>query len=70
MPGKRAIIDFNKCDPTKCGDGHCLAALACPRKMITQEKLLEPPIPYPAACRGCSDCVGACSLKAIFLSGS
>jgi translation initiation factor RLI1 len=65
MPDKMALVDFPKCHPEKCGDGICLAAQACPRKLLKQEKPGEIPMTDPAICKGCGDCARACPLKAI-----
>jgi translation initiation factor RLI1 len=66
MPGKMAIVDFNKCKPDRCSDnGLCPAVKACPRKLLKQDSPHEPPMMNPAICRGCTDCARACPLKAI-----
>ena len=65
MPQKIALIDFNKCHPEKCDKGICVAALACPSKLLLQEAPYEPPMPDPTLCKGCADCVRACPAKAI-----
>ena len=43
MPSKIAIVNYNKCDPTKCKDGICQAIIACPKKVIKQEEPYEAP---------------------------
>ncbi len=65
MPSKRALLHFNKCHPEKCEKGVCVAALACPRKLLKQEAPGEPPMPDPSLCKGCGDCARACPGKAI-----
>lgn len=65
MPGKMAMVDFNKCHPEECEEGICLAARACERKLLKQEKAYEAPMPDPSICRACGDCVRACPLGAI-----
>ena len=65
MPGKMALVTFDKCCPEKCKDGICAAAQACTRKILRQEKPGEIPMTNPATCRGCGDCVRACPAKAI-----
>ena len=65
MPGKMALVDFNKCRPEECDNGVCAAALACTRKLLVQEAPYEAPMPNPALCRACGDCVRACPAKAI-----
>ena len=65
MPSKMVLIDFEKCNPQQCGDGVCLAALACERKLLIQEKPFEIPMANPSICRACGDCVRACPLGAV-----
>jgi len=65
MPGKIALVDYNRCHPEKCNYGICTAAAACPRKLLRQEAAFEIPMTDPAICQGCADCVPACPLKAI-----
>ncbi|MFC2018713.1 4Fe-4S binding protein [Chloroflexota bacterium] len=67
MPGKMALVDYNKCHPEECEDGICAAALACPRKLLQQEAAGQIPMPDPALCKGCGDCARACPLQAIKL---
>ena len=43
----------------------CVAALACPRKLLKQEQPGEIPMTDPSICQGCADCARACPLKAI-----
>jgi translation initiation factor RLI1 len=64
---KLALIDFPKCRPADCKDGICVAAEACPRNLLKQENAAEIPVPDPALCRGCADCVRACPMKAVKL---
>ena len=68
MPAKMIVIDFNKCRPQECGNGICLAAKVCEQKLLYQEKEYEIPLAIPSSCRGCSDCIRACPLKAVRLS--
>ena len=68
MPGKMALLIFDKCTPEKCAGGKCLAAAACPHKLIKQEKEGEKPMFHPSTCRGCGDCARACPQKAIIIS--
>jgi translation initiation factor RLI1 len=68
MPGKMAMIDFNKCHPEGCEEGVCKAAKACERKLLIQEAAYEIPMTNPFLCRGCADCVRACPLNAIQIS--
>ncbi len=65
MPGKIALIDYNKCHPEKCDGGVCAAALACPHHLLQQEAPYDIPMTQPFLCRGCGECVRACPLKAI-----
>jgi len=65
MAGKMALVDFNKCRPENCAEGKCIAAAACPRKLLKQEKSFEPPMANPSICRACGDCVRACPQKAV-----
>ncbi len=67
MPSKMALVDYNKCQPSQCDSGKCAAALACSRRLLTQEALYEPPMTDPSVCRGCGDCVRACPAKAIVI---
>ena len=68
MSGKMAIVDFNKCRPGECDNGVCLAAQACERKLLKQEQAYETPMPNPALCRACGDCVRACPMSAMQIS--
>ena len=65
MPKKLALVSFPLCHPEHCEGGVCAAALACPRHLLTQERPGQTPMPNPAICRGCADCVRACPMKAI-----
>jgi translation initiation factor RLI1 len=67
MPSNIAVVDFSKCQPEQCPNGICLAAKACPRKLIKQEDPYDPPMTNPSVCQGCRDCVRACPAKAIKL---
>jgi len=68
MPKKTVLIDYNKCRPGHCDSGICAAVLVCPHKLLKQEAPYEAPMPDPVICRGCSECVLACPLRAIKLS--
>ena len=65
MPGKMALVDFPKCHPENCSGGVCVAAQACPRKLLKQEQPGDIPMSDPFICQGCADCARACPLKAI-----
>jgi translation initiation factor RLI1 len=65
LPGKMALVQFDKCDPCQCKDGVCSALLACKHKLIKQEKAGEIPLFSPGSCTGCGDCVRACPRKAV-----
>lgn len=67
MPGKMALVNYDKCHPESCDCGICAAALACSRKLLTQEAPYETPMTDPSPCKGCGDCVLACPAKAIEL---
>jgi translation initiation factor RLI1 len=68
MPGKIALVDYNKCHPEQCESGMCKAAQACRYKLLKQEKSYDIPMSDPFVCRGCGDCVRACPAKAIGIS--
>ncbi|MFC2033848.1 4Fe-4S binding protein [Chloroflexota bacterium] len=68
MPGKIALIDFNKCRPEECEKGICKATKACNHKLLMQDTAYEIPMTDPSICRGCGDCLRACPLKAIQIS--
>ena len=65
MPGKVALVHFDKCQPGKCKEGKCAAMLACPHKLIKQEAPGDIPMFHPSSCQGCGECVRACPMKAI-----
>jgi len=65
MPGKMAIVNYDRCCPENCDGGICAAALACSRKLLRQEAPYEAPMADPSPCKGCSDCALACPQKAI-----
>ncbi len=65
MPSKKALIVFDRCHPEQRDKGICLAAAACPRKLLKQEAPHEIPMPDPSICQGCGDCARACPLKAV-----
>ncbi len=68
MPGKVALLVFDKCQPGSCDGGVCAAAAACPHKLIKQEAPRETPELDPFLCRGCGTCVLACPNKALMIS--
>ena len=65
MPKKRSMVNYSACQPEQCEDGICLAVLACPNKVMTQEAPYEMPDVHPTMCVGCGLCVQACPLKAV-----
>jgi translation initiation factor RLI1 len=65
MPKQMVMVDYRKCQPENCEEGICLAALACPHKILKQEAPYEMPDPNPSMCVGCGVCAQACPLKAI-----
>jgi Fe-S-cluster-containing hydrogenase component 2 len=67
VAGKLALVDYRKCDPRRCEEGVCTAALACTRKQLRQEAPFDAPMAGTSPCRGCSDCALACPLGAIVM---
>jgi len=65
MPGKVALVAWDKCRVKECADGICIAARACTRRLLNQEAPYETPLPHPNLCRGCGDCMRACPHGAI-----
>jgi len=65
MPGKIAIINYNKCDPKECKDGICKAVSACSKKIIKQEGPYEAPFINASLCSGCYECIPSCPKDAI-----
>jgi translation initiation factor RLI1 len=65
VPKQMVVVDYRICQPEKCDGGICLAVLACPKEVLTQEAPYEMPDPNPALCVGCGLCAQACPAKAI-----
>jgi Fe-S-cluster-containing hydrogenase component 2 len=65
MPKKTIVVDYQACDPEKCDNGVCEAALVCERKILTQESPYEMPDTKASMCLSCSRCMLACSMGAI-----
>jgi NAD-dependent dihydropyrimidine dehydrogenase PreA subunit len=65
MAGKRALVDYRRCDPDRCEGGVCAAALACTKKLLYQEEPYDPPMTDPSTCKGCADCIRTCPRGAI-----
>ena len=68
MSKKISLVDYSECHPEECEGGICIAALACPRKILTQEAPYELPELHQTMCLGCNICATACPLKAIRIS--
>jgi len=64
----KVILDVRRCQPQKCAEGICIAYRKCPVKALWQEEPYTVPFLSEAQCNGCSKCLAACSLKAIYLS--
>lgn len=60
-----AVVQFDLCQPAKCGaDGRCPALKVCKKKVLKQDGPFE--VPYQLGpCVGCGECVTACPLQAI-----
>lgn len=67
MPKKSVVVDYQACDPQQCENGICLAALACEKKVLTQEAPFELPETKAGMCLGCSLCIQACPKGAIHM---
>ena len=67
MPKQMAMVNYRECHPEECEEGVCLAVLACPKKILSQEEPYEMPDPLPTMCLSCGLCVQACPRKAILL---
>ncbi len=65
MPDNIVTINYRQCQPEQCNKGSCLAAAACPLKIIGQEEPFDYPMAKPSPCRGCASCAAACPFKAI-----
>jgi hypothetical protein len=44
MPHKQAPLVFDRCHPAQCHHGTCLAAPACPHRLIQHEPSYEMPV--------------------------
>ena len=70
MARKLALLDYHKCQPGRCESGICVAAQACPSKLLRQAIPYTVPEPEPFSCRACGDCVRACPQRAIRIVSS
>ncbi len=68
MPNSLVSLDYNKCRPDLCNDGHCAAISSCPLKIIQQEEKYGFPMANSSICKGCAKCVSACPLNALSLA--
>jgi translation initiation factor RLI1 len=64
MPKPQAVVDYELCDPERCGHERCPAVAACEKKVLVQDAPGEPPYAF-RMCLACGTCVEACPLKAI-----
>jgi len=67
MPKQTVVVDYQACQPKKCEDGICQAALACEKNILTQETPYEMPDTKASMCLGCSECIQACPASAVHL---
>jgi len=67
MAKKMVMINYQVCSPKVCKNGICLAVLACPVKLLSQEDAYEMPDPKSNMCLACGLCVQACPRKAMVL---
>ena len=66
MPKKVPVLDYEKCQPGKCDNGVCVAALECEYGSLVQKSAYETPEINPAKwCHSCAKCAKICPLKAI-----
>lgn len=65
MPRKIVAIDYRSCEPEKCEDGICQAALVCEKKILTQTSPYEMPDTKATVCLSCAICVQACPQNAV-----
>ena len=63
-----AVIDVDRCQPERCGQGICLARRNCAVKTLWQESPFEVPFLSGGRCNGCAKCVATCPLKAFCMS--
>lgn len=60
MPKRTILVNYHACNPKQCANGICMAALACERKVLTQEAPYEMPEANASLCLGCSLCLRVC----------
>ncbi len=67
MPKRSVLLNFQQCDPQRCENGVCQAALLCKRKVLTQLQPYEIPEMNAEMCLGCAVCTTACPTKALHI---
>jgi hypothetical protein len=38
MPKQMVVVNYRECHPEECEEGICLAVLACPKNILSQEE--------------------------------
>ncbi|MBC8336923.1 MAG: 4Fe-4S binding protein [Anaerolineales bacterium] len=67
MPRKTVAVNYRACEPEKCEDGICLAALVCEKNILIQEAPYEMPDTKASSCLSCAICVQACPQDAVLV---
>ena len=65
MPRRTVLIDYHACEPKRCQDGVCQAALVCEKNVLTQSSPYELPDTKASMCLSCATCVQACPEEAV-----